>query len=252
MRRVGSQWNPVDGYTPVNDISGYSSQAFHTVHFRGGLQSLAIGSTLDHYAGSDGLGTNLQDFQQATTLTFKDQVDVRIFTGSQFYRPPFVTVLYPDNQQGVNVEYFLGTPLQSDLTYQFGSYGTGRLASTDRLAAFRIARRVTLAFEAYDTKWTAWRGNTVDQQWLERATATIDVDHQTSATIGLRRIVGTPPPYPGLLPPIYTGTTNVSFALSRRRPHDDIFLVYGNPDAPYTQNAFILKYVHYFGAERGT
>jgi hypothetical protein len=249
MRRVGSQWNPVDGYTPVNDIAGYSSQGFHTFHFSGGLQSLSFGSTLDHYAGSDGLGTNLQDFQQLTTFTFKDQVDVRVFTGSQFYRPPFVAVLYPDNQQGVNVDYFLGTPLQSTLSYNFGSYGTGRLASTDRLAAFRIARRVTLAVEAYDTRWT---GGTVAQQWLERATATIDVDHATSATIGLRRIVGTPPPYPGLLPPSYAGTTNLSFALSRRRPHDDIFLVYGNPDAPYTQNAVILKYVHYFGAERGT
>jgi hypothetical protein len=249
MRRVGSQWNPVDGYTPVNDIAGYSSQGFHTFHFSGGLQSLTIGSTLDHYAGSDGLGTNLQDFQQAATFTFKDQMDVRIFTGSQFYRPPFVTVLYPDNQQGVNVEYFLNTPLQSDLTYQFGAFGTGWLASTDRLAAFRISRRMTLALEAYDTKWT---GATIDQQWLERATATIDIDHATSATIGLRRIVGTPPPYPGLLPPVYTSTTNVSFALSRRRAHDDIFLVYGNPDAPYTQNTFILKYVHYFGAERGT
>src|SRR6202042_1677730 len=108
-----------------------------------------------------------------------------------------------------------------------------------------ISRRMTLALEAYDTKWT---GATIDQQWLERATATIDIDHETSATIGLRRIVGIPPPYPGLALPLSTATTNVSFAVTQHRPHDDLFLVYGNPDAPYTQNTFILKYVHYFGA----
>lgn len=250
MRSVGAQWNPVDGYTPVNDIGGYSSQAFHTFHFSGGLRTLSIGTTLDHYTGSDGLGTNLQDFQQAATMTFADQVDVRIFTGSQFYRPPGEPVLYPDNQQIGTVDYLLNTPLQSTLSYEAGSFGTGWLASVDRLAAFRVFRKVTLALEAYDTKWTA--GNAVVQQWLERATATFDIDHQTSATFGFRRIVGTPPPYPGLLPPIFQSTNNVSFALSRRRPHDDIFLVYGNPDAPYTQNTFILKYVHYFGAERGT
>ncbi len=208
-----------------------------------------MGVVQDHYAGSDGLGTNLQDFQQAATLTFANQADARIYTGSQFYRPPFVPVLYPDNQQGGAIDYFLGTPLQSTISFQAGSFGTGWLAATDRLAAFRIARRLTLALEAYDTKWT---GPGVDEQWLERATATIDIDHQTSATVGIRRIVGTPPPYPGLLPPSFVNTTNASFALSRRRPHDDIFLVYGNPDAAYTQNTFILKYVHYFGAERGT
>lgn len=250
MRRVGSQWNPVDGYTAVNDIAGFSSQLSHTFYFRGGLQSIFLLGTRDHYEGSDGLGNNLQDFQQAAYFTFVDQVQVRAFTGSQFYRPPFEPVLYPDNQQGGAIVYQNSTPLQSDYIYQAGAFGTGWLTSQDRLAAFRIAKRTTLALEAYDTHWT--QGSLVNEQWLERATATIDIDHETSATIGLRRIVGTPPPYPGLALPIYTATNNVSFAVTRHRPHDDFFLVYGNPDAPFTQNTFILKYVHYFGAERGT
>lgn len=251
MRSVGPQWNPVDGFTPVNDIAGWATSVRHAFQLKGGpVRSISVLAQRDYYQGSDGFGNNLQDFQQQLVVSFADQLTLQVFTGSQFYRVPGEPILYPDNSQGARIDYLFNTPQDSTLSVLAGSYGTGWLTATDRVAAFRIARRMTLALEAYDTRWTA--GSAVEQQWLERATATFDVDRNTNAVLGLRRIVGTPPPFPGLAVPAFVNTTNVSFGFTRHLPHDDIFVAYGNPDAPFTQNQFIAKFVHYFGAERGT
>jgi hypothetical protein len=78
-----------------------------------------------------------------------------------------------------------------------------------------------------------------------------DIDRSTSFSIGVRKLIGTAPPFPGLPVPLYTNVSNVSFSFSRRSAHDDVFLVYGDPSALSTTPALILKYVHYFGADRG-
>jgi len=249
MRHVGSQWNPADGYTPVNDLAGYNISLRHTFELTGALRSISLLGMRDRYEGSDGFGDNLQDFQQQIVFNFTNQLVFQVFTGSQFYRPFGEPILYPDNSQGVRLDYLQNTPQDSGFGYLDGAFGTGWLRAIDRLGAFRIDRRVTLALEGYDTYW---RGNGIDHQWLERATATFDVDRQTNAVLGLRRIIGTPPLYPGLPLPVFVNTTNVSFGFTRHMAHDDIFIAYGNPDAPFTRNTFLVKFIHYFGAERGT
>jgi hypothetical protein len=89
-------------------------------------------------------------------------------------------------------------------------------------------------------------------QWLDRASLIVDIERSTSFTIGARKLIGTAPPFPGQGIPRFGNATNLSFALSRRRAHDDIFLVYGDPNTVATTPALLLKYVHYFGADRGT
>jgi hypothetical protein len=87
-------------------------------------------------------------------------------------------------------------------------------------------------------------------QWLERAALSFDVGPRSSLTLGARKIVGAPPPFGTL--PVFTSNTNLSFGYSMRRPHDELYLVYGDASVLNTVPALTLKYIHYFGAEKGT
>jgi hypothetical protein len=50
----------------------------------------------------------------------------------------------------------------------------------------------------------------------------------------------------------YVDASNVSVALHDRVGRDDVYLVYGDANALVTPAQVILKWVHYFGAEKGT
>jgi hypothetical protein len=217
LRSIGSQWNPVDGYTAVNDVAGYSAQLNRTIHLHGALRTIALFEYEDHYAGSDGFGTNLIDTENQAVLTFADNLTVTADFGVTFYRVPFDPVLHPANQQGVRVDYLLNDPQQSTLNYQAGHFGTGWLTSFDRIAGFRVAKRATISIEGYSTSWNG--GAIRDVQWLDRANLSLDIDRSTSFTVGLRKLLGTAPPFPDQALPLYQNATNVTFGFVRRRPH---------------------------------
>ncbi len=86
---------------------------------------------------------------------------------------------------------------------------------------------------------------------MERGSVTFDLGPRASLVAGVRKIVGTPPPFPGIVYP-HVQATNVSLGFSARRPHDDVYVVYGDASALRTSPALIVKLVHYFGAEKGT
>ena len=44
---------------------------------------------------------------------------------------------------------------------------------------------------------------------------------------------------------------NVSLAFYRRMPHDELYVIYGNASANTTVPQFLVKFIHYFGAEKG-
>jgi hypothetical protein len=46
--------------------------------------------------------------------------------------------------------------------------------------------------------------------------------------------------------------TNLSFGFSRRFAHDEVYAVYGDASQLTTYPAMQLKWIHYFGAEKGT
>src|SRR5665213_2499974 len=75
---------------------------------------------------------------------------------------------------------------------------------------------------------------------------------RTSTTGGVRRIIGTPPVVDVRFAPAFTSAWNVSFAYHRRLPHDELYVAYGDASQLSTLPQFILKFIHYFGAEKGT
>jgi hypothetical protein len=126
--------------------------------------------------------------------------------------------------------------------------------------------RGTLSLEADDTHQYLDAGG-VNTQWLERLGYTYAASANSSFSLGVRRIIGTPPlvfaaspvscttvvtlaQVAGATP--CTGAWNLSFAYHHRSPHDDLYFGYGDASQLSTTPSFIIKLIHYFGAEKGT
>jgi len=155
-------------------------------------------------------------------------------------------VLRPFTQDGALIQYLPGTPTQSTLSFNTGAYGAGRLDSWQRILSFALKRKVNISLEADNTTYTQPNVNAV--QWLERASASWAIGPDTAFVAGVRKIFGQPPLYGNQ----QTNGTNLSFALSKRRVHDEFFLVYGDASATSTVPQLIFKYIYYVGAQKGT
>ncbi|GAC1581962.1 MAG: hypothetical protein NVS3B7_17240 [Candidatus Elarobacter sp.] len=250
MEKVGAQYSPVDGFVSVGDIGGYSVAGGHTFRSTSGpFESVNPTFYVERYAGSDGFGTNLYDADLALSFFLRNKISFAGSVGSSFYRVPGDPLLHSDNQQGFRLDYQLGTAQQSTFSWNTGRFGDGSLDAWQRQLGFRVARRATVSLLAYDTDWRGDRGAR-KKQWLERASVSFDLGSRASLVAGVRKIVGEGPPFPYASP--YVKSTNLSFGYASRRPHDDIYLVYGDASAAATRPALTLKIVHYIGAEKGT
>ena len=90
-------------------------------------------------------------------------------------------------------------------------------------------------------------------QWLERASVGIQIDPRTSLAFGVRRIFGIGPAFvaPGSMP-VAGSFTNLSAAFYKRFGPSEIYVVYGDPNQLRTKPSFIVKYILYVGAQKGT
>ncbi len=188
-------------------------------------------------------------------------------------------IFTPITQQGIGVTYHSGTAnspnnfpyhgsssTPTTITYNQGRFGPGMLDSWQRVTTMRAGLRGTISLEADNTVQYLDAGG-VNRQWLERGSFNEAIDPNTSLSLGMRRIVGVAPlvyaaspqtcttvivnPPPGVIPRC-TGAWNLSFAFHRRTPHDELYFAYGDASQLSTYPAFILKYIHYVGAEKGT
>lgn len=248
-QRVGSQYNPVDGFVAAGDIAGFSANVNHTWRFTGAIQTVNAGTYYERYAGSDGFGTNLADNSTYLSATFKNKITVAGSVGNGFYRLYGDPVLRAQNQQGGTIGYQFNTALQSQIGYSIGRFGDGRLVNPVEQLSFRLARRATVSLYATDTDWLG-DDKMRHIQWLERGSISFDLGPRTSLVTGVRKLIGSAPPFP--YPAPYVNATNLSLGFSTRRAHDDFYLVYGDASALVTRPALTFKLVHYFGAEKGT
>ena len=89
-------------------------------------------------------------------------------------------------------------------------------------------------------------------QWLERLGYTYATGANSSFAVGVRRIIGTPPVVDATALPAFTSAWNLSFAYHRRTPHDELYFAYGDASQLSTLPQLVLKFIHYFGAEKGS
>ena len=247
VRNIGQYYSPVDGFVQHPGIAGYNFN-FDLVRPYSPTNAIIrfeYQGWIDRYHGPTGL--NQTDDGLQFDFSTRTQFHLTVTTGSDYLLRN--GIFAPINQSGAGLSYRSGTSTPTSIWYNAGRFGDGYLNTWTRLVTLPATARGTLQFEGDDTNYAADSGARLSQ-WLERASFNYQLGADSSVAIGLRRIVGWAPPF--LTAPAFTNASNVSFAFHRRLSHDELYVVYGDPNNLSTTPAFIVKLVHYFGADKGT
>jgi len=284
-RKVGLYYNPADGLIQHPDIAGYAVYGVKiwTLGANSKVNSLGVATFEDRYHDMFG-PLDQTDNTVILDALLKDRIDIQGTIGSSYLLQNFdctgtACVFSPISQNGVGVTWHSGTvnnpgnfpnhgssSTPTSLTYNTGRFGPGRLDSWTRGTTMTAGPRGTVSLEADSTRQFLDAGG-INTQWLERLGYTYSPTADSSFGVGVRRIVGTPPvvfnaspvscttvvtlPQPGTSAPC-TGAWNLSFSYHHRSPHDELYFAYGDASLLSTTPAFIVKFIHYFGAEKGT
>jgi hypothetical protein len=254
---VGPQYAPTDQFIQATDIHGPSLYVNRTwdgapTSF---IKNINLAQDIQSYHNSAGK-LDLADAFSSIVVNASHNWYLNATSGYQY----FLIGDYGStiNQNGVALSYGHGGSAPTTVVYNVGRFGPGYLRSTTRLSTLRLGPRGTLTLEGDNTSQTLDIG-TKDVQWLERASVAYQLGSQQSIAIGVRRIIGTslvvtPPQFASghYVLPTPLNASNVSFAYYRHVGQDELYVVYGDPNQLSTLPAFIVKYVHYFGAQKGT
>jgi hypothetical protein len=256
---VGSQYDPLDGFVQFNDLVGPSVYAYKEIDYAPSsfIQNFTVSQDFQQYHTHDG-AQSLSDAFTSLSVNTKTLYNLSLSSGYEYYGGVML------DQNGAGLTYGATSATPTSVSYNIGRFGQGYLRSTTRLTTLKLGAHGTLTFEADNTNDTTDEDQRL-VQWLERASVAYQLTPGSSVAIGIRRIIGTSPLIDEPLPSpasctnlldlpagCYSSESNLSFSYYRRLGHDELYLVYGNPNAPTTAPAFILKYIHYFGAEKGT
>jgi hypothetical protein len=111
---------------------------------------------------------------------------------------------------------------------------------------------VTIEFD--DTDQFVDRGSRLTQ-WLERFSYSYQSGPNQALALGIRRIIGTPPILLKSQPIDFStagGAWNLSAAFHQKVPGGEVYVVYGDASLLRTSPSFIIKFIRYIGAEKGT
>ena len=272
LQKMGPQFNPADGYAnqPPGEpgIAGYTAYATHQFNYSPTSRVLdfALAVAYDRYHGPDG-ATNQADFSDQLRVDFKDQLT---FIASQALSSLATCVpssasacegaFLPYNGSGFSLGYALNTAHPSSITYARGSYYHGALTSWQRALAIPVSRKAAISLEADDTIYASSTQAEPDAtQWLERAGVNYQFSSSISLDAGVRRIIGSNPPFSfapfgpsTIFTPTYLNATNLSAALHFFRGNNELYVVYGDPNRLATLPTLFVKYIRYVGAGKGT
>jgi hypothetical protein len=285
-RKIGQYYNPVDGFVQHPDIAGYALYGTKLWLFSGRsvLNSAGISDFVDRYHDHTG-ALDQTDSNLTLDVLTKSRIDAQVFIGSSYLLQNFgcvgtACVFTPISQNGVALTWHSGTENQpgnfpdhggsadpTTISFNAGRFGPGYLDSWVRSTTMRAGLRGSLSFELDDTRQYLDVG-AANVQWLERVGYTYASGPNTSFSVGVRRIIGTPPevfaaapascttvyttPPPGALVAPCTGAWNLSFAYHHQSLQQEFYLAYGDASLLSTTPSFIFKLIHYFGAAKGT
>jgi hypothetical protein len=247
-RHGGAQFNPVDAFVPLTDVTGPSAYAYREWDFSSTSYIRKIKISYDYQRFHNRFGqlneTNNSSFMSIDTrnlftIAVSAGASWLLLNGEAGY----------NNQNGFSLTYGGQTSTPSLLSHYYGSFGTGYLNSSTRSVTFKAGPRATSTIEADDTDFRP-AGSATLTQWLEKVNYTYQIGSSSSITAGVRRIIGTGP-YFGVAPQ-FVDAYNVSAAYYRRFGPSELYLVYGDPNSQATKPALILKFILYVGAEKGT
>ncbi|MDQ6929455.1 MAG: DUF5916 domain-containing protein [Candidatus Eremiobacteraeota bacterium] len=257
IRRIGAQFSPYDGFFSNNDIAGYGLYSQHTWTPTGSaIKQIDANVFFDRYHGAPGL--NQSDNQVAIDFITRKLWRLSVQSGSSYLwvNDPNGAggVFAPTTQNETALTYHYGSSTPTTFAYARGRFGSGRLDSFSRSTTIKFGPRGSLSFEANNTRQYMDNGQ-LNVQWLERASFAYQSDANTSLAFGVRRIFGSAPTVNGVPQRSCADTifcTNLSLAFHRRLPHDELYIIYGDASTQKTVPMFLMKLIHYFGAEKGT
>jgi hypothetical protein len=264
VRNIGQEFDPVDGYVSHPGIAGYGlySARIWTFSPSSVLASAGISGFLDRYQGR-AYGQSQSDNQVLVDVLTKSAWDLQLYSGSDYWR--FGSQLQPISQNGgFSLTYHSGlqtnnsgnfpahgssaTPTQ--VQYQTGRYGAGRLDTWFRTSTVRVGEKGTVTLTLDDTAQRFPMGSD-NVQWFDSLAYSFQINRESSFAVGLRRVIGEPPQPNG--GGNCTGTcSNVSIAYHLRLKNEELYFAYGNPNTLTTVPQALLKVIFYAGGQKGT
>jgi hypothetical protein len=264
VRKVGDEFDPVDGFDSHPGIAGYAlyTERIWTFSPNDSLISTGVSLFMDRYQGVQ-YGQAQTDNQILFDLLTKSTVDLQLSSGSNYWR--FSDVMTPVSQAaGISLTYHSGTQnnvgnfpshgstaTPTQIQYFTGRYGLGRLDTWYRTTTLRIGERGYLTFAVDNTAQWMPVGNPDNVQWFDSVSYSFQIDRNSSFAIGVRKVVGTPPDPNGGGDCVGT-CANVSVAYHLRLKNYEFYLAYGDPNTLTTVPQAIFKVIFYAGAQKGT
>jgi len=249
---LGAQYSPIDSFTQINDIHGPSVYTYKEWDFgaKNFITTMTLSQDYQHCHNRAGVVNYIYAYTDLM-LSTNNKFQVMLSTGAQYLLFAGTPGDYA-NQNGIFVSYNGNSSTPTTVSYNVGRFGPGYLHSIARGTTLKMGPRATLSLEADNTIQNM---DSCSQfvQWLERASVGIQIDPRTSLAFGVRRIFGIGPYFvaPSSMS-LSQSYTNLSAAFYKRFGPSEIYVVYGDPNQLRTQPAFIVKYILYVGAQKGT
>jgi hypothetical protein len=264
VRKVGDQFNPVDGFDSHPGIAGYGAYMARIWTFAPNDKLLSAGVSffIDRYQGVQ-YGAAQTDNQILFDLLTKSTIDLQLSTGSNYWR--FGQIMTPVSQAaGISLTYHSGTQnnvgnfpshgssaTPTQIQYYTGAYGLGRLDTWYRSTTMKVGERGALTFAVDNTAQWLREFGPDNIQWFDSVSYSYQIDRNSSFAIGIRKVTGNPPEPNGGGNCIGT-CSNVSIAYHLRMLRYEIYAAYGDPNTLSTVPQAIFKVIFYAGAQKGT
>lgn len=264
VRKVGDQFDPVDGFDSHPGIAGYGLYTARIWTFSKNDKLLSAGVSLfmDRYQGVQ-YGQAQSDNSVLLDILTKSTWDLQLYSGSNYWR--FGDVLTPISQSGgFSLTYHSGTQnnvgnfpshgssaTPTYVQYYTGHYGLGRLDTWYRSTTMRVGERGYLTFAVDDTAQWMPVGQPDNVQWFDSVSYSYQINRNSSFAIGVRKVAGDPPQPNGGGNCIGI-CTNVSVAYHLRLERYEFYAAYGDPNTLTTVPQAIFKVIFYAGAQKGT
>lgn len=245
-RDVAKGFNPIDGYTMIDDIRGprlgYDYNGVGSA--KGPVKSWSAGLMVDRYVDHSG-AVREYDANGSVGVTLKNQLSFNYGGGPSGVRfdPNPKGEVIPFSQQMLGIGYKDGTPSPVDVSYMWGPFG-GFFLQQMTFSTSQSYGQYGVSFE-YDGTIEKGGSAGYDTQWLRRVSFTRSFGRNASLAIGLRGINGRG----GYASP----GTNLAVSFHERfKNADEFYLDYGTPAAGSTLHRLIAKFVFHTGGATGT
>ncbi|MDQ2993210.1 MAG: hypothetical protein M3R30_10390, partial [Candidatus Eremiobacteraeota bacterium] len=260
LQKFGAQYLsvPLNSYQPQTDLAGFATNGDTRIYRKPTdfISRIILFANVDSYHDSTGR-SDRYDTQAAVGLDFPHRIHLRLQTGSDYVRLGDGNYV-PTNQNGINLNYNYNTDVPLNLSYSTGRFGPGKVDSWANNATTRLGPTL-VTFEVDENIQWLDGGHPRLVSWLDKASIALQQGKNASLAFGVRRILGQSPvlensfdSHGTFLPPPSSNAWNVSGAYYRRFPQDELYFVYGDASAFNTSPQFIVKWIHYFGAAKGT